>query len=604
MKPVLPTLTSRISLVFASVLSVLMLVSLSLTMATAQPPGCGLSFFDIQASAPNCPGEDGFINVDVDATASAATTFTFEVFEPATGAWRIAEENTTFTLVTINVPVGEGYGVRVTDNTGCVLDSLGIDVPVGGYTIDSVVVASRGCALGDDTLSVLRAYVTYPDASFFFVYVETIDADGNYRRFGSEDYGESIQDIRDVPPGTYAVGVEGGSSFCSPPADTDSLRVTLNPGTTAAGLEFDIDYNCFDDNFDVTPIGPSPGADFAEFSLNGGPFEAFPTYQDLAIGTYTVDYREASSMFCESVQGTFTLDTIGYTLSIASVTDAISGPNSGSVVFTDVVAEAGPRWSLDNVNFQSSRTFGGLAAGSYTGYLLTYSDDCSYEVPFAIGGSTCSIEREVTISDSVSCSGAADASITIAVTGPGTYEYNVNDGPYQANNTFGGLAPNLYIFGTRAVGGAGCEVRDTIVVVEPAKLSAAFEDVSTSCGQDNGSIAAFPFGGTSPYTYLWSTGATGGLIEDLAPGTYSVTVTDAKGYTFAETFVSSPRQATNSYCSVRPAPRQATPTAVSSWNCARWRPITCIPSTTSDYAGRRRLQGARPGDLHRVRRLG
>ncbi|MCB0683529.1 MAG: SprB repeat-containing protein, partial [Saprospiraceae bacterium] len=43
-------------------------------------------------------------------------------------------------------------------------------------------------------------------------------------------------------------------------------------------------------------------------------------------------------------------------------------------------------------------------------------------------------------------------------------------------------------------------------------------------------------GGTMPYSYLWSDGQTSDLVIDLAPGTYSVTVTDATGCT-AETSV-------------------------------------------------------------------
>ena len=49
-----------------------------------------------------------------------------------------------------------------------------------------------------------------------------------------------------------------------------------------------------------------------------------------------------------------------------------------------------------------------------------------------------------------------------------------------------------------------------------------------SCqGLDNGSIDLSPSSGTSPYSYVWSNGATTQDISGLAPGTYYVTVTDA-----------------------------------------------------------------------------
>ncbi|HHJ50655.1 MAG TPA: T9SS type B sorting domain-containing protein, partial [Phaeodactylibacter sp.] len=55
-------------------------------------------------------------------------------------------------------------------------------------------------------------------------------------------------------------------------------------------------------------------------------------------------------------------------------------------------------------------------------------------------------------------------------------------------------------------------------------------NVQGSCpDQDNGSIEVTVFGGTAPFTYVWSNGSTGAKISDLPPGSYTVTVTDANG---------------------------------------------------------------------------
>ena len=53
---------------------------------------------------------------------------------------------------------------------------------------------------------------------------------------------------------------------------------------------------------------------------------------------------------------------------------------------------------------------------------------------------------------------------------------------------------------------------------------------SQACpGENNGMINLYVSAGTGPYNYLWSNGETSEDIENLSPGLYSVTVTDATG---------------------------------------------------------------------------
>lgn len=60
------------------------------------------------------------------------------------------------------------------------------------------------------------------------------------------------------------------------------------------------------------------------------------------------------------------------------------------------------------------------------------------------------------------------------------------------------------------------------------------------CGQSNGSIIVYPIGGSGNYTYFWDpvppTGQGTPLVSDLAPGSYTVSVTDGTGETVSETF--------------------------------------------------------------------
>ncbi len=61
-------------------------------------------------------------------------------------------------------------------------------------------------------------------------------------------------------------------------------------------------------------------------------------------------------------------------------------------------------------------------------------------------------------------------------------------------------------------------------------ISITFAVTNPNCaGQTNGAITASATGGTAPYTYTWSNGASGATITGLGDGAYTVNVVDATG---------------------------------------------------------------------------
>jgi len=64
---------------------------------------------------------------------------------------------------------------------------------------------------------------------------------------------------------------------------------------------------------------------------------------------------------------------------------------------------------------------------------------------------------------------------------------------------------------------------------EPAKLTLTLQKTDATCRGNDGKITAIPAGGTPPYTYLWSNGATTASIEDLLPIPYTVEIKDEAG---------------------------------------------------------------------------
>ncbi|MBX7182984.1 MAG: hypothetical protein K1X82_12800, partial [Bacteroidia bacterium] len=98
-----------------------------------------------------------------------------------------------------------------------------------------------------------------------------------------------------------------------------------------------------------------------------------------------------------------------------------------------------------------------------------------------------------------------------------------------ANSLIGSLTQTTYF--RRVVNGDACIIpnaEDQVVVIKVYKVEGTVTNVTCN-GANNGSISVVASEGTPPYTFLWNTGATTGTISGLAPGTYTVRVTDAQG---------------------------------------------------------------------------
>ena len=79
-----------------------------------------------------------------------------------------------------------------------------------------------------------------------------------------------------------------------------------------------------------------------------------------------------------------------------------------------------------------------------------------------------------------------------------------------------------------------CAKTATVSITQPNALVASTDTtINSNCGASTGSVKANAHGGTQPYSYVWNTTPvkTTQSISNLAPGTYSYTVTDANGCT-------------------------------------------------------------------------
>lgn len=130
----------------------------------------------------------------------------------------------------------------------------------------------------------------------------------------------------------------------------------------------------------------------------------------------------------------------------------------------------------------------------------------------------------------VSCFSCADGQVSASISG-GTPPYGYVWSNGYTDIQISGLAAGSY--SVTAVDGKNCVANGSAILQAPPQISVSLLSTNVSCfGGNNGMVSANATGGVGSYTYLWNTGSTTSSISGLAPGQYSVSVSDANGAPF------------------------------------------------------------------------
>ncbi|WP_026837757.1 LamG-like jellyroll fold domain-containing protein [Gillisia sp. JM1] len=327
--------------------------------------------------------------------------------------------------------------------------------------------------------------------------------------------------------GTYTINVTDALSVTASKTFVinSPTPITMNPASKT-------NVSCFSGNDGVITAGSvSGGNNVYEYSIDGTNFQSSNIFSNLAAGNYTITVKDGNN--CRTSNSISLPQPTQLTMQNSSFTSvSCNGESDGSITVGIAAGGSGTHlYSIDGINFKSTRTFNNLPAASYT-ITVKDSKDCkitgnitiSEPSPLIMNGSS---------TTTVSCNGGADGTITAGTVSGGNsgYEYSINGANFQTNTSFSGQSAGTYTISVRD--SKGCTATETITVTEPSALNMTSASLTpTSCnGTSDGTITAGTVsGGNSGYEYSidGSNFQTSKNFTGLAAGNYIITAKDSK----------------------------------------------------------------------------
>lgn len=416
-------------------------------------------------------------------------------------------------------------------NNGATTDSLS-NLASGTYRV--TVTDAKGCQKFG------AATITEPPSMELTLNVKEIDCEGqsNGRITALVSGGtapftyiwsnrKATQVIDTLGPGTYGVivrdakacVVQASATLLAPPAIVLELTLT--------------DFLCGNVNAGSGRITATGGT--APYTYRWSTGATTSTVQNLPPGAYSVTVTDARNC-SKAISDTIELNS-GIKLTAIKSDVNCNGETNGRIALTATggVGTLTYLWS----NGSTTGTVNNLAPGTYR---ITVTDQnlCSKDTSFVI--TQPDVLRTTMSGNALVCGAPQTGAARCAVTGGTTpYSYQWSNG--ATTSAISQLNAGLYRI--TVTDARECQVIDTFRVLDAGALlcQVIVLNAVTIPGAEDGEAEVKVTGGTGPYKYLWSNGATTSAVKSLSGGTYSVTTTDAAGCTTSCTIALNPNKA-------------------------------------------------------------
>ena len=333
---------------------------------------------------------------------------------------------------------------------------------------------------------------------------------------------QSTSKATGLAPGTYHVTVTDAKG-----CQVVNVPVTITGASAALSIVGSgANPTCYagsDGHADITVTG---GIIPYTYSWSNGYNGQNPT--GLTAGSYKVIVTDANG--CTATQIYVLGQPAALVLNASGIINTQCNASVGSVTLTEASNTSGT-FTIGGVpQTGTTATFTGLKAGFYTATFTAAATGCTATTTFNIININSTLAATVSVVNPNCYGGTVTATVT-ATGGTTPYSYSLNGGAAQATGVFNTLGAGNY--NILVTDNNGCIYSVAFTITQPVQLVAQISSSTnvTCFGAADGTASVDVTGGTTPYSYSWDdpSSQTTSKATGLAPGTYHVTVTDAKG---------------------------------------------------------------------------
>ncbi|MFN0176999.1 MAG: HYR domain-containing protein [Saprospiraceae bacterium] len=331
--------------------------------------------------------------------------------------------------------------------------------------------------------------------------------------------------------GTYTLKVTNPANGCTATASTSVSQNTTPPSVSATSGTI----TCTNPLAQITTTSSPQGLIFSWT----GPNNFSSNLKNPLVGVsgyYTVTATNTING-CTNTSAVFVAENVTAPFAYAGEDKSLN------CYFTSIIINGSFSSSGSNFSYLWTTWDGNIVSGANTLYprvdlegnytlKVTNTQNGCVDIDSMVVIQSLPVTATISQTSPVFCSGGSNGTATV-IGGGGSYSYSYNWSNGQQTAGISGLTAGTYT--VTVTDGEGCSAIATATVIQLVLTATVNVTHQTIPGVPNGSATVIGGGGTPLYTYKWSTGATTFMINNLAPGPYSVTLTDLKGCTIVKT---------------------------------------------------------------------